>query len=272
MKHLPLLTGLMGIILSVNLHAVELPTVFQAGTPAKAAEVNANFATLKDAINAIQASSTQKATYNAADFLPTSNIAKLFELKLTGVVDPQEIEQVIILDTDGNGDTLYQIIFELGQFGDDYRKLNFVLNSKGYVYKGYHSFFLSGIPDQIIRFEPGIVRFPAIFSVADTFANDTKFTRLNGSEVVSTSETIYKGAIIEIVDVTVPAGSYQNCVKVLQDTLSSRYTKYYCPGVGKVKEVRSSTGSSHSLVLQSVEPVTQEILDSIPDYVDYVLN
>jgi hypothetical protein len=78
---------------------------------------------------------------------------------------------------------------------------------------------------------PGVLM-PAHPQVGDKFrSEDVPHITWEKDEVVSVSETV-----------TVPAGTYQNCVKIKESTSDgSTEFKLYAPGVGCVKEVEGKT-------------------------------
>lgn len=270
------------LLLTASANAVEIPNVFQSGGTAKASEVNENFTVLKDALNALSASSETKTTYNAADYLPTTNMLKLFgyDNRLDENGQPLE-EEVTIITDNGDGKT-YQYINEplsdpLSQDGV-FLRLDFSLNSQGYFYKGYHRIammdFLDApntVVDKRKSYEPGNIRFPNTFSIGDVFANDstTVFDQDGFGKNLENSVSVGKGMIVGVSDVQVPAGNYQGCLKVLQETVSMMRIRYYCPGVGVVKVVTSTTSGGTTKFLKEIDTGTlaQETIASIPDYV-----
>lgn len=105
-------------------------------------------------------------------------------------------------------------VYYLGEDVDEYQD--------GKV-SGHEGAWLYGVHTQKLG-----VLFPAVPRVGDKFrSEDVPPITTEDDEIIALSETV-----------TVPAGTYQNCVKV-KETLSDGKIefKYYAPGVGVVKEV-----------------------------------
>jgi hypothetical protein len=148
------------------------------------------------------------------------------EVHKTFEVGGQTVEALVVEDRDYDHGKLTEVtldyfaqddagaVYYLGEDVDEYKDGRVV---------GHGGAWLWGKDTQ----HPGVLM-PAHPQVGDKFlAEDVPHITWEKDEVVSVSETV-----------TVPAGTYQNCVKI-KETASDGATEYklYAPGVGCVKEI-----------------------------------
>jgi hypothetical protein len=151
------------------------------------------------------------------------------EAHKTFVVGGQTVEALAVEDRDFNDGKLTEVtldyfaqddagvVYYLGEDVDEYKNGQVVGHSGGWLW---------GRDAQ----NPGVLM-PAHPQVGDKFrSEDAPKITWEKDEVVSVSETV-----------TVPAGTYQNCVKI-KEIASDGSTEYklYAPGVGCVKEVEGN--------------------------------
>lgn len=55
----------------------------------------------------------------------------------------------------------------------------------------------------------------------------------------------YQWYVLEKVDISVPAGNFENCYRIVLSTLPDNTVKWVCPGVGLVAEEYHHVGSTH---------------------------
>jgi hypothetical protein len=155
-----------------------------------------------------------------------------------------QLEEVAIdyFAQDDNGTVYY-----LGEAVDEYKDGK-VINHEGS--------WLTGKETQV----PGVI-FPAHPKVGDKFRSEDVSREISEiDEVVSVSETV-----------TVPAGTFKDCIKV-KELLGDGKTeyKYYAKGVGVVREVPSDGDEllqSHTTVQQAApekQPAVKAAVDPIP--------
>jgi hypothetical protein len=152
------------------------------------------------------------------------------ELHKTFPVGDQTVEALVVEDRDYENGKLTEVtldyfaqaddgtVYYLGEDVDEYKDSRVV---------GHGGAWLWGKDTR----HPGVLM-PAHPQVGDKFqAENVPHITREKDEVVSVSETV-----------TVPAGSYQNCVKIKENASdgSTEY-KFYAPGVGCVKEVEGKT-------------------------------
>ena len=152
------------------------------------------------------------------------------ELHKTFRVGGQTVEALVVEDRDYENGKLTEVtldyfaqddagaVYYLGEDVDEYKDGRVV---------GHGGAWLWGKDTQ----HPGILM-PAHPQVGDRFrAEDAPHITWEKDEVVSVSETV-----------NVPAGTYQNCVKI-KETASDGSTEYklYSPGMGCVKEIEVKT-------------------------------
>lgn len=147
------------------------------------------------------------------------------DIRKTFSINGQKVEALVFEDRDYEDGQLAEVavdyfaqdddgnVYYLGEDVDEYKDGKVV---------GHDGAWMLGKETQT----PGLL-FPAHPKVGDKFKSEDVSKEINEvDEVISTSETV-----------TVPAGTFKNCVKI-QENLADGTTefKYYAPGVGVVRE------------------------------------
>jgi hypothetical protein len=230
-----------------------VPHLFQAGQRAVASEVNANFQNLADRIEAggeVESNSNYVGTATAKTFVVTD---------ISGGCTT--FENHTFVSSNGGATITHTIIGRAGSGGAQcYRQIWIhQLDATGRRITQIDSFDASDNPTGTTTYSPGIFYLPAQVHkgkhwVLDT---DTVFAPPVGSPTSGT----YMGEItvVDKENITVPAGTYTNCLKVVRSAVSgpafplapSFRIDWYCPGVGWAK-VRDGSGITRTL--NSVTP------------------
>lgn len=245
----------LGIAVAGAVHAAgqPVPNTFQAGQRAVASQVNENFQNLADRIAAggeVEAASIYKGngittkTYQVTD---VSSGCTTFETHSFASSNGGATLTQTIVGTAGNGGSFCFKRIHTHQ-----------INTTGSFVTQINNYDASDFLTSTSAYTPGIEYLPAQVHVGLSWAIDTDrvSTPTGGSAVNGTQIGEY--TIVSKENVTVPAGTYSNCLKITRYSYSaqtgstnnpSARIDWRCPGVGLVKR-RESTG--RTLVLNSV--------------------
>lgn len=128
----------------------------------------------------------------------------------------------------------------------EHHVLNFVVDAEGVKYTGIDFYDISGVLIGRSTFDEAILRFPALVNVGDSWATGSTVTQMPVTGTARVGFAVDKSTLLkENVTVTVPAGTFTNCVKVANRRASSIIgtfdrVHWYCPTVGLVKRISNT--------------------------------
>jgi hypothetical protein len=229
---------------------VDIPNTFTSGTTAVAAEVNANFNAVKEAVDDNDARITTNTgdisdlqaqltgllpTVNMDSYKPQSGLVKT--MTYTYFTGPGVADEVYDITVSWNGVT--NVEEWAWENGNNY-KFFYVQDAQGLLWEESEIYDSGTTTTTTEELDPPLL---SIMASGDRAIG----VSWGGASVITSTRqtvppTIYLGAtcrmqtILGIEDVTVPAGTFENCVKIYQNYISDR-VYWLAPGFGWIKRV-----------------------------------
>lgn len=264
---------MLGMLVGSASHAAgpPVPHSFTAGQKAVASEVNENFQNLADRIDDLTQTVDQKANTadvnnsiqtlnNRIDALPGAavfdasdyRIADTINVKTFAVSDSgcatQEVNTYVRNTSPGKITIVETTVASNGS-----PCFERVITSE--VEAGISRIasleFVSPNPN-VQTFTPKLLAFPAQMSIGAPWSGETVLT--NTVFTPTTSLLAVKYDIVGVESVTVPAGTFNNCLKFFRTSITSSTTvrvQWRCPGLGLVKEFSTTGDGNRELVSTS---------------------
>lgn len=222
---------------------VTIPNTFTSGTPAVAAEVNANFSALETAVNDNDSRITNIATgYDHSSYIPTSVTQKVFSLlgdctNTTGGTETWDYARTPV-----GSDTLATITQTMRQTGAGsdckYIEQVYRTTSSKYQLEKWDIYDPTGtILSMSATFSPALTQLGTNMIVGHTWGDW-------GGDTSNFNSMLDTVSLSAVESVTVPLGTYNNCLKVIRTRVktfgnpSGKSITWYCPGIGVTKEVQ----------------------------------
>lgn len=261
----------LGLGLSITSHSwAEVPHLFTSGSPASATQVNANFANLDERLQALPSAQLYDlATHRPAVDVTTKTFSRTLYLSDgSATTDPCDRMVVIKLS-----DTQWQYSAQSASGTeicwrdvDQYQFINGVKHYLGWdSYAGFDTgtpyIAVTGYYTAPIKVNNNVVGLGQAWDFSGLMLRN--YFDPDGSPSATTSSVtaadIQTRTLVAVEDITVPAGTFSNCLKIHRNRMrpftngNEMRISWRCDGVGIVKQLRVNTGRSEVRELLSIE-------------------
>lgn len=139
---------------------------------------------------------------------------------------------------------------------------NTIIRMGSKLLRAHKQEFKAGVAQGTVAYEPGFLRYDAAWAkVKDGHAEQVTYKRIEktaAGSVISEDDREHTFTVEKLHDsVTVPAGTFDDCMKVRRERVRGNPAKsaddddkvfWFCPGIGKVKELSEIGGGTEELV------------------------
>lgn len=221
---------------------------FVGGDPASATQVNENFQELADRIADIPGS--QVFDYRDYSSGATSKTFDYVGSLCSGTAD-SEIRTFNRVDN-GDGTTSVSVTLDRQSSSTtcNHKTFTYLATPTEYIMQSKANNNISGVTQDTDTFNEGLVMRNSTMYLGAAFGSHSTITNDVSGDL---GGRIQKVTVLSVEDVTVPLGTYQNCLKIHflltsgnNPTSLNRFS-WYCPSMGEVKRVHHDlTGSGYA--------------------------
>ncbi|VAW94300.1 hypothetical protein MNBD_GAMMA23-2235 [hydrothermal vent metagenome] len=267
MKNIILTTGLLlGLSTAAFAASVTIPNTFTAGSPAVAADVNANFSAVKTAVDDNDARISalpSTAVYDYRNYLPTAT-SMTYNVTGSGACGDTEIRSYV--RTSSGTSTDVESTWRETSSGTlcKHRVFRITNTPTERLLKERDNYdTVTGLRTNTYRLDEPITVRTSTMTQGSTFTDASRSYTIPtaGTEVLSGTHVNIATASIETQTVVVPLGSYNNCLKIHENRASNNFggsnmnrVYWFCQGVGMVKLISNNNGSYKVLELSATTP------------------
>lgn len=224
-------------------------------------QINANFQELFGRLSDTSGS-TAVDVYDYRDYVPATSItSKVFSVSGGNMCENTETKTYQRTLDGSNTNTDVTIIRTNSNTAAFCRRFthHFVETPTAYEHTGLESQSEDGTVESVVTHEPALTRLTSSMSQNQLFSFHAEYTDTYiPYNDITTGLKIESFQIVGVEDVTVPAGTFNNCIKlniVLNGTVPRQRITWRCPGIGMVKRVQTNNNSGYKIwQLQSIAP------------------